>query len=113
MKALEVARQNKVIGNALEAKVDLYAGGEVEEFLKEMSSELATIFIVSGVELHPMSEAAAGASKSEEMELAVKVSPAGGEKCERCWMYHSEVGADSDHGSLCPRCADVVRKHHC
>ncbi|MDO7787958.1 isoleucine--tRNA ligase [Desulforamulus aquiferis] len=113
LKALEVARQNKVIGNALEAKVDLYAGGEVEEFLKEMSSELATIFIVSGVELHPISEAAAGASKSEEMELAVRVSPAGGEKCERCWMYHSKVGADSEHGTLCPRCADVVKKHHC
>lgn len=112
LRALEVARQNKVIGNALEAKVDLFAGGEVLQLLKDMSEEWATIFIVSGVDLHPISEADAGDSRAEDMELAVRVSPAAGEKCERCWIYHQEVGADVEHTTLCPRCAGVVKQHY-
>lgn len=110
LKALEVARQNKVIGNALEAKVELYAAGDVEQLLKAMYSDLATIFIVSEVALRPLSEADRDATKSEDMELAVKVTPAVGEKCERCWMYHHQVGADVEHTTLCPRCANVVKQ---
>jgi len=112
LKALEVARQNKVIGNALEAKADLYVAGEVEELLKPMAGDLSTLFIVSGVNLHPLSEAPAEAAKAEDLDLAVLVTPAQGIKCERCWMYHEEVGHDAEHATLCPRCAGVVKEHH-
>lgn len=112
LKALEVARQNKVIGNALEAKVDLYVAGEVEALLKEMAGELSTLFIVSGVNLHALAAAPAEAVKAEELDLAVQVAPAEGTKCERCWMYHGEVGHDAEHATLCPRCAGVVKEHH-
>jgi len=112
LKALEMARQNKVIGNALEAGVDLYAAGEVEELLKPMAGELSTLFIVSRVNLQPLSAAPAEAVKAEDLDLAVKVSPAPGTKCERCWMYHEEVGSDAEHATLCPRCARVVKEYH-
>lgn len=112
LKALEVARQNKVIGNSLEAKADLYVAGEVEELLKPMAGDLSTLFIVSGVNLHPLSEAPAEAAKAEDLDLAVLVTPAQGIKCERCWMYHEEVGHDAEHATLCPRCVGVVKEHH-
>ncbi|CCO08769.1 hypothetical protein DESHY_50077 [Desulforamulus hydrothermalis Lam5 = DSM 18033] len=112
LKALENARQQKVIGNALEAAVDLYAAGEVAELLQPMAEELATLFIVSQVNLQPLSAAPADAVKGEELELAVKVTAASGQKCERCWMYHQDVGKDTEHASLCPRCAGVVKQYH-
>ncbi|AEF95122.1 Isoleucyl-tRNA synthetase [Desulfotomaculum nigrificans CO-1-SRB] len=112
LRALEMARQNKVIGNSLEAKVDLYVDGEVAELLTPMAGELATIFIVSGVKLNPLAQMPEGAMKAEDMDLAVQVSPAPGAKCERCWMYHEEVGHDREHPTLCPRCADVLKQHH-
>ncbi|GAB6158923.1 isoleucine--tRNA ligase [Desulfotomaculum varum] len=112
LKALENARQQKVIGNALEAAVDLYAAGEVAELLKPMAGELATLFIVSQVNLQPLSAAPTDAVRGEELELAVKVTAASGQKCERCWMYHQDVGKDSEHASLCPRCAGVVKQYH-
>ena len=43
-------------------------------------------------------------------ELSVQVRNAQGEKCERCWKVLSSVGADSEHPTLCKRCAAVVRK---
>ena len=40
--------------------------------------------------------------------LAVQVSEAKGEKCERCWKHHIKVGSDANHPTLCPRCAATL-----
>lgn len=109
LKALETARSGKVIGNALEARIELFAGEQIHRLLQPMAGELATIFIVSKVKLLPFSEAPAAAQQAEDMELAVSVKPAAGSKCERCWMYHEDIGRDAEHPTLCPRCAGVVK----
>ena len=36
------------------------------------------------------------------------VAKAAGEKCERCWIYSTELGSDPAHPTLCPRCAKVM-----
>jgi isoleucyl-tRNA synthetase len=36
--------------------------------------------------------------------LAIAVNPSGGEKCERCWNWRSDVGEDAAHPTLCARC---------
>ena len=36
--------------------------------------------------------------------LAIAVNPSGGEKCERCWHWRSDVGGDPAHPLLCSRC---------
>lgn len=112
LRSLEMARQSKVIGNSLEAKVELFVDGEVAALLQPMAEELTTLFIVSQVSLQPLKEAPAEATKAEELPLAVLVVPATGGKCERCWMYHEAVGQDAEHTTLCPRCAGVVKEHH-
>ncbi|MBF7083177.1 isoleucine--tRNA ligase [Desulfallas sp. Bu1-1] len=108
-RALERARQEKVIGNSLEARVHLYAGEELAGFIKPLYDDLATLFIVSGVTLHPLAEKTADTLSVEEVPgLAVGVSRALGGKCARCWMYHEEVGRDQRHPEVCPRCAAVL-----
>ena len=108
-KALEKARQDKLIGNSLEARVALYVSEENYHFLEAFSKELPTLFIVSGV-MVKSGAAPGGAMTDEDIPgFAVVVSKAQGDKCERCWNYHTEVGSEPDHQTLCPRCAGVVR----
>ncbi|WP_066634862.1 isoleucine--tRNA ligase [Desulfolucanica intricata] len=111
IRILEGARRQKVIGNSLEAKVVLYLEKDLFEFLNPLKDELATIFIVSAVDLvSGHDNLPENAIRSETIpELTVAVSRMSGEKCERCWMYHEEVGVDEEHPGLCPRCAGVVK----
>ncbi len=108
-KALEIARADKVIGHSLNAKVELFAEDKLYDFLKKNEKDLVTLFIISDAKVSNGS--ADGAYKGEEVEgLSVKVSQADGDKCERCWMFSTTVGEDSDHPKLCRRCAEVVKK---
>ena len=36
--------------------------------------------------------------------MKVTVAPSAAAKCERCWHYRSDVGADTAHAGLCARC---------
>jgi isoleucyl-tRNA synthetase len=98
LKALEDARNSKLIGSALEAKVTLSADTNTLEFLKGYSSELRYIFIVSQVSLEAGDR------------LTIKIDRAEGEKCERCWNYSTHLGEYADHPGVCERCADALKK---
>ncbi len=108
-RALEAARQDRLIGNSLEALTELYVSDEVYDFLEPVKEDLAALFIVSGVIVNRGPAPAGAVSAGETPGFAVVVRRAPGVKCERCWNYHQEVGADRDHPSLCPRCLNVVR----
>ncbi len=104
-KALEEARNAKVIGHSLGAAVEIFAEGKAYEFLKENEELLKTILIVSAVKV---TEGEGGDFKGESYKASYKVSAAEGEKCERCWMFSQTVGSDKDHPTLCSRCAQVI-----
>lgn len=108
-KALETARKDKVIGNSLEAHLDLYPSEEVRTILLQFA-DLSDLFIVSSLTLHESNDVVSADAVQYE-GLAIKVSVAPGEKCERCWKYTPDVGAHPKHSTLCPRCADVVEQH--
>lgn len=113
-KALEAARQQKVIGPGTQAHVSLYPENEETfKFLHQVEDELPAIFIVSGVKVHEVWEAAPqGAFKPENgLSLQIVVSPASGKKCTRCWLYKETVGQYASHPDLCERCYRVVE--HC
>jgi len=108
-RALEEARNTKLIGNSLEARVELYADGSTRELLEEYRAQLAQMFIVSSVDVRPFGGAPADAFKSELIgNFAIKVLPAGGSKCERCWRYEDTVGESAEDPGLCARCAGVL-----
>ncbi|MFH1737284.1 MAG: class I tRNA ligase family protein, partial [Actinomycetota bacterium] len=111
LKALEVARNSKLIGNALEAKVELYLKGNLIKLLQKNETLLPMLFIVSQVSVEGAKKPPADAFVSQKVKgMAVYVKKADGVKCERCWNYSLEVGADKEHATLCPRCVNNVRK---
>ena len=108
-RVLEKARKEKLINHPLTAHVDLYPTEAQYGFLQQVPN-LAEIFIVSDLTMHkPSEERPEGVEQAEVHEgLGILVQPAKGQKCERCWMFHNEVGKDSDHPTICPRCSAVV-----
>lgn len=109
-KALELARKEKVIGNALGAAITLYPTNETRELLQQFS-RLDELFIVSKAEVAPVNTPVPDDAQNYEL-LAVKVAPAEGNKCERCWVITPEVGQNEQYDTLCARCADIVAEHH-
>ena len=108
MKALELARADKMVGKSLEAKVTLYCTDDrLSALLESFGRELNTVFIVSGVKL-VKGEAPAQAHTEVTSGIGVLVEPADGSKCERCWSYSSEGLHTEDGGFLCARCRSIL-----
>jgi len=108
-KALEAARTAKLIGGSLEARIRLSVPKEYEDVLRSYAEELASVFIVSQVELVANGEISSNAFKSQLLPgVVVEVEHAGGQKCARCWNWRLEVGKDANHRELCGRCLDVI-----
>ena len=109
MKALEEARQAKVIGHPLDAEVTVYADGEAYDIVKAMEKELADFLLVS--QTHIVSGTAAApenAASNEEGTVKASVAVCTLAKCERCWKRSADVDADPKHPGVCARCAHVL-----
>ncbi len=104
LKALEGARQEKLIGANLEAQVTIGASEPAYSVLKRNESELKALFIVSNVVLQPKH------STNESPSINVQVSRAPGQKCERCWNYSTRVGEDVTYPTVCERCSAALRE---
>jgi isoleucyl-tRNA synthetase len=103
LKALEEARNAKLIGTGLEAQVFLNAPGGLYALLKHNEGQLRYLFIVSAVSLTEGS--GNGASG-----VHVEVRKADGQKCERCWNYSTHVGEDKTYPTVCERCSAVLKE---
>ena len=108
LKALENARNDKLIGKSLEAKIDLYTEDESEfAMLESFGGDLPTMFIVSKVECHK--EKAPENAFVGEGPVAVVVSAAQGCKCDRCWTVGAPGKETEDGGFLCFRCLENIQ----
>lgn len=110
-KALEDARNQKVIGHSLDACVILGLPGALfSEFseIKLGELDLRSVFIVSSVEIRKSAELAEGVEGTKIDGLRVKVERAAGNKCERCWVYNPSVGQHATHATICGRCVGAL-----
>jgi isoleucyl-tRNA synthetase len=98
LKSLEAARNDKLIGAPLEARVRISANGDLYPLLGQYVRELPGLFIVSQVEL----------DRAPGDGMSVRVERAAGEKCERCWKYTTDVGSDPRFPTICQACAVAV-----
>jgi isoleucyl-tRNA synthetase len=121
---LEKGRKDKLIGNSLQAGVELFPDEELYEKLKDYSSFLRELLLVSSCDLHkPVSIAAEKggetqtqegieiteeAEKAQELNLKIKIKKAAGNKCQRCWVYSPTVDERKDHPGTCSRCAAIL-----
>ncbi|MDH5772757.1 MAG: isoleucine--tRNA ligase, partial [Rhodospirillaceae bacterium] len=104
--ALEIERAEKRIGSSLQAAPKVYVASEYITALQGVN--LSELVITSGGELIE-GEAPVGAFKLDDVEgVGVVPALAEGEKCERCWMVSSSVGANAAHPTVCSRCGDAV-----
>lgn len=109
-KSLETAREEKVIGKSLQAKLHIFANEETKALLDSVGEELATYLMVSQLEIHDLSEAGADVTAYEGYSLAIE--HAHGETCDRCRGVYEEVGTIEAAPHLCARCADIVINHY-
>ena len=111
LKALEEARNEKLIGKNFEAKVTLYPTQEVADLLDSLQTDVAQLFIVSQLEVAPVGTAAPENAVQGE-GVSVVVEHAKGETCQRCRAVKVEVGTLEDAPTLCNRCATIVREFY-
>lgn len=111
LKALEEARDEKMIGKSMEAKANLYLDDQTMQVVKDLGVDLRLILIVSQLEVKELSVAPEEADKFDN-QIAVQITPAAGEVCERCRMTKTDIGSDSNFETLCASCAKIVTENY-
>ena len=107
-KALEEARAKKRIGHSLDGMVSLCAEGDIMEDLRPYEKDLHTLFIISAASLVEKDQITDEYSATGIEGLWIKVGPAAGEKCHRCWVHDSSVGTDPETPEVCHRCKQAL-----
>lgn len=110
LKALETARNEKIIGKSLQAALKLYPNDSLKEVLESIP-ELRKIFIVSACQLAGKQEEAPSEAATFD-QLSILVEKAEGETCERCWVVSPTIGENKEHPTLCSSCATIVINHY-
>ena len=90
-KELEAVRASGKIGSSLQAEVEISADSDRFELLASLGDDLRFVLITSQAKL------ARGGGE-------IRVNPSANTKCERCWHYRADVGADPAHPEICGRC---------
>jgi isoleucyl-tRNA synthetase len=77
----------------LQSELDIYAGDATYATLSALGDDLRFVLITSRATVHYR----AGA-------VEIQVAPSAHVKCDRCWHYRADVGADAEHPHICGRC---------
>ena len=91
-KEIEALRGDGQVGSSLQATLGIGADAADHALLASLGDDLRFVTITSQAVL------------SEAAELSVRVTPSTATKCERCWHYRDDVGADAAHPTICGRC---------
>ncbi|MBS1991831.1 MAG: isoleucine--tRNA ligase [Cyanobacteria bacterium SZAS LIN-3] len=115
-KALEQARGARKIGSSLEAQVALvFENPELAQKMKSLGQDLPGFFITSQASVALAQGKSADLVETNghlavvsEDGLTVKVLPAEGVKCARCWKFTTDVGHNASYADLCKPCSEAV-----
>jgi len=91
-KEIEAVRTTGAVGASLQATLVITAPAEDAALLRSLGDDLRFVTITSAV------------SVVDGDTLAVTVTPSTATKCDRCWHYRDDVGADAAHATICGRC---------
>jgi isoleucyl-tRNA synthetase len=118
LSALESARNKKVVAGALEAEITIYPRTDLEEkvgsrtfeVLQTYLKSLPALFLVSQVRMADYFDNSDGAVTEAGDLVIVGVQKAKGKKCERCWNYSTQVGANHIWPTVCERCVAALEE---
>jgi isoleucyl-tRNA synthetase len=96
---LERTRNLKLIGKALDARVEISLGSDSVE-LPASFNNLRELLNVSAVQF-----------RSHDKPTEVMVFKADGQKCERCWHWETDIGQNAEHPTICGRCIEAVKQY--
>ena len=98
---LEALRQQKIIGQSLDAKLVITSSPSNPDFarLQKYASDLPELFILSQVVL---------VESTESAELNVEVAHADGVRCPRSWRWVPELVDTNSWGPVSARCAEAL-----
>jgi len=109
LKALEEARNSKLIGKSLEAKLTIYPNQQVNQLLTAVAADIPQLLIVSPDYFTIMPENTEAPENALVFDdVAILVEKAEGETCDRCRQIRKDVGTDEKLPHLCGRCAQLV-----
>ncbi|HEQ0498625.1 isoleucine--tRNA ligase [Streptococcus pyogenes] len=108
-KALEEARNAKIIGKSLEAHLTIYASEEVKTLLTALDSDIALLLIVSQLTIADLADAPADAVAFEG--IAFMVEHAIGEVCERSHRIDPTTRMRSYNAFVCDHSAKIIEEN--
>ena len=97
-KAIEEKRGSGEIGSSLQANLVITASGDNLDLLKGLGEDVRFIFLTSKVSV----------KDGDHDGFVVLVQKSEHEKCDRCWHYAEDVGADEEHENICLRCVESL-----
>ena len=110
LKALDAKRKAGDIGSGLEAKVVIKTASDRDyRYFDSLKDQLATLFIVSQVEIQRVTSVSGGLNEYF-VQTALDIEKADGIKCVRCWNWRMDVGRDAHHPELCARCVQQINQ---
>lgn len=109
-KALEEARNAKVIGKSLEAHLTIYASQEVKTLLTALNSDIALLMIVSQLTISDEADKPADSVSFEG--VAFTVEHAEGEVCERSRRIDPTTRMRSYGVAVCDASAAIIEQYY-
>ena len=93
-KAIEEKRGAGEVGSSLQAEISIAVDGDTYDSLARMEDALRFVFITSQAKVE----------KQSGSGLKFNVVASQHTKCDRCWHYREDVGAATEHPTICGRC---------
>lgn len=104
-RAIEPLRAEKKVGSSLEVAV--YIKTDNKKALLENEKDLCDIFITSQAYLSDEKPDNVLNEYTED-EYTIWITPAEGEKCERCWKYR-KLGEHEGYDTICSDCYEAIQ----
>ncbi|WP_288571963.1 isoleucine--tRNA ligase [uncultured Weissella sp.] len=108
-KALEEARNAKLIGKPAEAALTLYLTKEQAQMVDALGQDIRVLLLVSQLHLADVTDASADVENYDGYKI--EVAHAVGEVSPRDRMYHTDLGSDKDFPMLSAHEAEIVREN--
>lgn len=98
-KEIEVLRAAGQVGSSLQAELNFHLSAAEFDALNSLGEDLRFVTITSSANVY---------KAATETEQTILVNPSQHKKCDRCWHYAKDVGADAQHPTLCGRCVSNI-----
>ncbi len=94
-KEIEKLRESGAVGSSLQAELEFHLDGDAYKALNALEDDLKFVMITSSAKV---------CKAAKETNRKILVKPSAHKKCDRCWHYRADVGADANHPTICGRC---------